>query len=98
MASRGSITSTAAVIANKVARLFVRRRNRLICKEAEPGLELGTGPPSWAGDAPDQQPRQRVNDQRHQEQREPYLDKCCQMKVSRRFAKFVGNYAGHGIA
>src|SRR6516165_5965198 len=98
IASKGSITRIAAMMANAVARLLVSRRNMLICKEEEVGVELGTCPPRGAGDAPYEQSRQRIDDQRHQEQGKADFNEGSQMEIAGRFAELIGNDAGHSVA
>src|SRR5271165_3874173 len=98
MTTSGTMTSTAAPMAKAFAAWLVKRRHRLtFCVEASPGC-LSTCPPCRSGDAPHQQPRQRIDNQSHQEQRQSDFDQRTQVEVARSFAEFVGNDAGHGIA
>src|SRR5580704_3882173 len=97
MASSGTSTRAAATMAKDVAPRFTMRRHRLICGTAADD-RLGTDPRTSAGDAPDQQARQRVDDEGYQEQRQADLYQGAEVQVAGSFAKFVGNHAGHGIA
>src|SRR5882672_1427823 len=110
MANSGTITMTMASTERKVITRSVIRRPRLtlsICPEfgvpmAKLGARLGTG----SGMAPRRLPfRHRPNQELgkgvhndgHEEQREADFDEGAGVEVSGRFAKFVGDYRGHGV-
>src|SRR5271166_6594963 len=98
MASKGTSTRTAAETANAVAPWLVMRRQRLTSCGAAGDTELGTYPRSSAGDAPDQQPRQGVDDESHDEKRQPYFHQGAEIQIPRGLGKLVGDDTGHGVA
>src|SRR5271156_4616902 len=59
----------------------------------------GIGPRRLAaGDGPHQQPRQRVDYDRNQEQRQANLDQGGEINIPGSLAELVGQHAGHGVA
>src|SRR5208283_4256365 len=98
MASSGTSTSTTASTANTVAPWLMMRRPRLTSCGAEGDTELGTHPRSPPGDAPDQQPRQRVDDESHNEKSQPDLHQGAEIQIAGGLGELVGNDAGHGVA
>src|SRR5271157_3397876 len=98
MASRGTSTRTAARTANTVAPWLVIRRQRLTPCDIAGDMELGTHPRSSVGDAPNQQPGQRIYNKSHKKQRQTNLDQRAEIQVTRGLGKLVGDHAGHGVA
>src|SRR5258708_23240775 len=104
-AARGSSTRATAPTAATVTRALTLRRTMLMGASAKSAgsmifaVELGIAQRRCtAGYCPHQELRQNVHDDGHNKECQTHLDQGAEIKVSRSFAEFVGDHAGHGVA
>src|SRR5215471_3044435 len=104
MAHSGASTTITDPAAANVANPFTARRYQLIGaapKESTltAGFALAIGPRRCATSyCPDQNLRQDIDDDGHDEQRQSHLHQRAQIEVSRCLAEFVGDDTRHGVS
>src|ERR1700678_4006807 len=105
MANNGANTNTTVSTAAPVMTWSTTRRRKAmrgtfflsdLSRSEVSGSDIGPRRLA-ASDGPDQQPRQGVDHDRNQEERQTDLDQSRQVNIARSFAELIGQHAGHGV-